>query len=1167
MPNRLANETSPYLLQHKDNPVDWYPWGPEALARSKELDRPILLSIGYSACHWCHVMEHESFEDAQVASVMNRWFINIKVDREERPDLDELYMRAVQAFTGGHGGWPMTVFLTPEGKPFFGGTYFPPRPARGMPSFTQVLDHVRNLWATDKAKVAEVTGKIGGYLTSAGRLPRAEGALSPDWLERIAEALDQDFDEEHAGFGKAPKFPPHGSIAALLAHWKRGGDERAKQMALTTLEAMARGGMYDLVGGGFARYSVDTQWLIPHFEKMLYDNAQLVPLYVDAYKITKDPSFLRVVRESLGWIRREMTAPEGGFHSSLDADSEGEEGKFYVWTPPELRAALGFVDGMAVSTLLGVTDAGNFEHATSALRMEVPRERLDPETCALVEGALAKLREVRETRVRPGRDDKIVTAWNALTVSAFARAAAILPDEGYVDTAVKAAEFLLNEVTSNGRLQRTWKDGRAHIPGFADDHAFLVDALVDLYEATFDLRWLREANRLADTLVALFWDTEEGGLYYTGHDAERLLTRSKHLLGGAEPSANGVAARAFARLADLCGRDDLGEYADQILKSYQPLVGRAPRALGVEALAAAWRTGATGQVGLVGEDADFERIVRTRYLPFAVVARITDATPPELPWMEGKTAHGGPTAYVCEDHACLAPVTTPDALEAQLDHRATARTPGRMHAPALPSDPDAWIGSAPLSLADLRGNIVVLDFWTYCCINCLHVLPELAKLEASTAGEAVVVIGVHSAKFATERERESVVAAVGRNNIRHPVVLDGEHTLWDAYTVRSWPTIIVLDVDGRVAWQKAGEVAHDELLAVVRRLQAESGEKLGVPAFSPVEQQVFHGLRYPGKVSVWPEIIQQAHGADPLAGGRMYVSDTGNHQIVEAELSRGPDGWPVARRLRTFGGEAGFADGVDARFTRPQGTARVGDTLWVADTENHAIRRIDLDSGEVTTVAGTGRLGRGLDGDGALPRRISLRSPWDIAASTNREGGAEAVFIAMAGMHQLWVYLPADDQIGPLCGSGVEDHVDGPPADAALAQPSGLSLVGRYLFFADSETSSIRVFDLGEHKVGTLLGRGLFDFGDVDGTRDEALLQHPLAVCASEGFLYVADTYNHKLKAVDLRGGTIGTVATGFAEPGGLALCGDFILVADTNNHRIAAVHRATGEVRTVDVG
>ncbi len=1178
MANRLAHETSPYLLQHAENPVDWFPWGPAALDRARAENKPILLSIGYSACHWCHVMAHESFEDPAVAAVMNAGFVNVKVDREERPDLDELYMRAVQAFTGGHGGWPMTVFLTPEGKPFFGGTYFPPRPARGIPSFEQVLHHVGTVWAQDPAKVSEVTAKIGGYLESAGRLPRAEGALTDDWLDRLASVLEREFDRKDAGFGGVPKFPPHGGIAVLLAHWQRTDAAPSRTMATATLDAMAKGGMYDLLAGGFARYSVDSHWRVPHFEKMLYDNAQLVPLYIDAWRITEAPHHARIARETLDWVLREMTAPEGGFRSSLDADTEGEEGRFYVWTPAQLRAALGVLDGMRVSTLLGVSDAGTFEHGTSVLRTELPWEQLAQADQDLLSRALPMLLAERAKRVHPGRDDKIVTAWNALMISAFARAGAALDEPRYRDAATRAARFLLDSLRINGRLQRTWKDGRAHIPGFADDHAFLVQALIDLYACTYDLDWLAEANILADTTLDLFWDRSEGGLFYTGSDAEVLLTRSKHLMGGAEPSANGVAALAFARLELLCGRADLGEKADRILLSYQALVDRAPRALGVEALAAAWRTGATQQIGVVGGGAEaLLGLIARRYLPFSVTAWSPGGDQPFLPWMSDKPLLAHATAYLCEGRTCLAPTADPFELAEQIDaatrpkREASGKAPVRVRAPAFPTEPAAWLGSPPLSLAGLAGSVVVLDFWTYCCINCLHVLPELAQLEASLAGEPVIVIGVHSAKFGTEREPENVARAVARHDVRHPVVLDPTHALWSAYAIRSWPTVVVLDATGRIAWQKAGEVTHAEVLPVVQRLVAEA-KAAGIAA-EPVRAPLrvvpnAPALRFPGKLTVWPDLAGQAHGADPFADGRVYIADTGNHRIVEAALTRGPDGWPRARRLRTFGsGVCGFADGTkeSAQFNAPQGVARAGDTLWVADTQNHALRRIDLRTGAVDTAAGTGRLGRGLPSEGESPRHTALRSPWDVAVGM-RAGKTDAVFIAMAGAHQVWVYLADADQIGPLFGSGAEDHVDGSPEESALAQPSGLSLVGRYLFFADSETSSVRVFDLAEHRVGTLVGRGLFDFGDVDGPPSDALMQHPLGVAAGEGQLYVADTFNHKIKTVDLRGGGTHTLAGGdksvFFEPGGLALAGDFLLVVDTNNHRVRVVHCGNGRVR-----
>ncbi|MCK6548906.1 thioredoxin domain-containing protein, partial [Myxococcota bacterium] len=585
MSNRLAHETSPYLLQHAHNPVDWYPWGEEALARAKAEDKPILLSVGYSACHWCHVMEKESFEDPETAARMNRDFVAIKVDREERPDLDELYMHAVQAFTGGRGGWPMTVFLLPDGRPFLGGTYFPPKPGRGMPSFTQVMTRAIELYTRERDKLERVSAQVVASLQGLGALPEPDDALATDWLGPIVHAASDVFDARWAGFGAAPKFPSHGTLAVLFAAWRRTGSRHALAMATKTLDAMARGGMYDLLAGGFARYSVDERWAVPHFEKMLYDNAQLVPVYVASWAATKNEDHRAIARETLDFVLRELTHARGGFFSALDADSEGVEGRHYVFTPEELVTILGADDGARAAALFDVTREGTFEHGTSVLRFAVERPELSDEDRALYARVRPVLLTARETRVRPGLDDKIITAWNGLMITALARAARVLGDATYRAAAEKAAAFLLEEVTVDGRLMRTWKDGRARHLGCLDDHVCLAEGLVELWEATFDRRWLDAALRLADDTVRLFWDDADGGLFFTGHDAERLVARSKNLVGGATPSGNGTAAHLFVRLDALCGRADLGAKAERILRSYQTLLERAPRALGPEALA------------------------------------------------------------------------------------------------------------------------------------------------------------------------------------------------------------------------------------------------------------------------------------------------------------------------------------------------------------------------------------------------------------------------------------------------------------------------------------------------------------------------------------------------------------------------------------------------------
>ncbi len=974
----------------------------------------------------------------------------------------------------------------------------------------------------------------------------------------------------------------------LLAWHHRSGDARSREMALDTLDAMARGGMWDHLGGGFARYSVDGEWRIPHFEKMLYDNAQLVPVYVQAWQLTGAARFRRIARDTCDWVLREMTHPEGGFASAQDADSEGEEGRFYGWTPKELRDALGLLDGMRVATLCQVTDAGTFEHGTSVLRVDEPLEDLDPADRELLAAAFPRLKEIRDARVWPGRDDKVITAWNALMISALAKAGAAFGDDRYVDAAEAAAEFLLGNLVVEGRLQRTWKDGRAHVPAFADDHAALCVALLDLWEATHDPFWLAEANGLATRTIALFWDDADSGLFYTGHDAEALVSRSKRMLGGAEPSANGLAALAFARLAVLSGRDDLGRYADTLVRQYQPVLARAPRALGAEALAAEWRTGRTQELVIVGERGDARTRgllaeARKRHRPFLVTAVVPPAAVEEvtalLPWIEGK---GGaePTAYLCEGRSCRIPVRDPAALGKQLGAEEKPRPVGfgRDRAPALPSAPALWLNTdRAFDLDALKGQVVVLDFWTYCCVNCMHVLPELAELEQRFAGESVVVVGVHSAKFPAERELDRVRAALGRHDVRHPVVHDPDHALWEQYAVKSWPTVMVLDPEGRIAWRQPGEADADTLTRVVRRLLKESAAAgtLAAPVWQvPDAARVERPLAFPGKVAVWPPTAMQEQGADPLSGdGRLYIADTGHHRVIEAALSVGPDGWPAATVARVWGsGEAGLADGgaESARFREPQGLDRTGTDLYVADTGNHAIRHIDLDTGRVRTVAGTGQLGRSRMTSGPA-REVALRSPWDVAAAGVEHGatapGQDLVFVAMAGSHQIWALVPSQGRIAPFAGTGAESHVDGPPQEAALAQPSGLSLFGRYLFFADSEVSSIRFVDLQQRQVGTIVGAGLFDWGDVNGRGAEVRLQHPLDVTTAGGDVWVADTFNGKVKRIDLKTGETTTAAEGLSEPGGITRLGGYLVVADTNAHRLVVMRRATGEVRELTLG
>jgi len=547
MPNHLANETSPYLLQHVNNPVDWHPWGPEALALSKKLNKPIFLSIGYSACHWCHVMEHESFENEAIAKSLNEKFVCIKVDREERPDLDQIYMNAVQMMTG-RGGWPMSVFLTPDLKPFFSGTYWPPKRSRGMPGFDEVIAGVSNAWETNREAVVDTADKLTKEL---GKIDQqgGDGTLTEGLIAGAFQHFRNTFDSTHGGFGGAPKFPSPMGLQLLLRYWHRKRDRQALNMVKVTLDRMAAGGIYDHLGGGFARYSVDARWLVPHFEKMLYDNAQLAATYVEAYQATGEENYARVVRETLDYTLRDMTDPAGGFYSTEDADSEGVEGKFYVWTPTQLREVLGDAAAATFAKVYDVTDHGNFEHANI---LNLPKS-IDQQATALghdideLRKELADSREklfaAREPRIHPAKDDKVIVAWNGLMIDTMARAGAVLGEQRYIDAAVKAADFLLNTLRrADGRLLHTWRNGQAKLDAYLDDYANLANGLVSLYEATFEGRHLDAAIALMQTVIDHFADSKGGGFYYTADDHEQLIVRSKDFTDNAVPSGNAMAA-------------------------------------------------------------------------------------------------------------------------------------------------------------------------------------------------------------------------------------------------------------------------------------------------------------------------------------------------------------------------------------------------------------------------------------------------------------------------------------------------------------------------------------------------------------------------------------------------------------------------------------------------
>ena len=679
MPNRLIKETSPYLLQHAHNPVDWYPWGPEALERAKSEDRPILLSVGYSACHWCHVMERESFEDRRIAELMNESFVCIKVDREERPDVDSIYMSAVQAMTGS-GGWPMTVFLTPDGKPFYGGTYFPPDDRGGLPGFPKVIRAVANAYRQNRSDLLLNTDKLLERMRQASSGARSLDPLTADLLRQAYSSISGQFDDRYGGVGMQPKFPQPMTYEFLLRHHLRTGDSQPLEMVELTLDRMAKGGIYDQIGGGFHRYSTDTFWLVPHFEKMLYDNALLVRLYLHAYQVTGNPLYRRVVEETLDCLTREMLAPEGGFYSAQDADSEGVEGKFFVWLPEEILEALGKADGEVVNRYFGVTRQGNFEGKNIlnvTEKSDGVAEQLgmsEDELGGVLERGRARLLEVRENRVRPERDDKVLTAWNALALSAFAEAAVVLGSDELRTVARKNAAFLLDNLIQNGRVLRTYKDGHAKLNGYLEDYAYLIDGLLCLHEATLESRWLRQAIRLGEDIVELFWDDPSGQFYDTGRDHEEMVIRPRDISDNATPSGSSMAANVLLRLAVITGDSEYERRAVTTLRNARELIERFPTGAGHWLSALDFYLTPTREIAIVGDGGGRETQalvseVYRHFVPNRVLVGGSDGDDAlsRLPLLEGRgSIDTRPTAYVCQNYVCGLPVTEPEKLAEQL---------------------------------------------------------------------------------------------------------------------------------------------------------------------------------------------------------------------------------------------------------------------------------------------------------------------------------------------------------------------------------------------------------------------------------------------------------------------------------------------------------------------
>ncbi len=694
-PNRLAGETSTYLLQHAHNPVDWFPWGEEAIEQARQSDKPILLSVGYSACHWCHVMAHESFEDPETAALMNRLFVNIKVDREERPDIDEIYMKAVQLLTG-HGGWPMTVFLTPDLKPFYGGTYFPPFDKHGLPSFKRLLLGIEEAWNERRAEITESSADIAEHLSLLDKVLGEQRPLDNSVINHAIDALIKVFDYRWGGFGNAPKFPHTSSLSLAMRRSRSGQAGRASReeeclnIVRTTLDQMAYGGIHDQIGGGFARYSVDKQWLIPHFEKMLYDNALLCRNYLDGYLLTDRQYWLTVARGILDFVQSELTTPEGAFYSSLDADSEGEEGKYYVFRQHEIIEAVGAEDALWVNEIFGLSERGNFERGATVLSLTGPPEALAKTFSMTVEEfwqrlnpLKARLLELRQKRVRPGRDEKVLTSWNALMISAFVDGYRVAADESYLATARKAARFILDNLLVDGRLLRTWGRGKSKLNGYLDDYAYFVQALLDLASVDFDPIWYNTACSLGQSMVTYFFDKKEDCFFFTSNDHEQLIARPKNFIDGSTPSATSAAIFALLRLGRLSGNGSYTQMAEEAMKVFSPYFARVPDQFSNMLCALDFHLSPGAQIALVADSSqrgtwqEMLFALHSHYLPNSVIIlqdikdRKAGSEPPEpiaqSPLLSGRgLVDNKATVYICQNSTCQQPINDPEKLASAL---------------------------------------------------------------------------------------------------------------------------------------------------------------------------------------------------------------------------------------------------------------------------------------------------------------------------------------------------------------------------------------------------------------------------------------------------------------------------------------------------------------------
>ncbi len=673
--NNLIHETSPYLLQHAHNPVEWFAWSDEAFAKAKNEDKPILISIGYSACHWCHVMEHESFEDEATARLMNENFVNIKIDLEERPDVDQIYMQFVQMTTGS-GGYPLNVFLTPDKLPFFGGTYFPPVNRYNMPSFSRVLESIADAWQSRRDELLDSATDILGEMRRVGLAEMSPSQLSLDQLDAAFLGFTKTFDSVNGGFGGAPKFPPPMSLEFLLRYFRQTSDENALAIVKKTCDEMAAGGIYDQLGGGFHRYTVDAIWLTPHFEKMLYDNAQLARIYLHLFQVTKDEFYKRIAVETLEYIKREMLDERGGFYSAQDADSEGVEGKFFVWTPPEIVEILGAEDARIFNYFYDVTTHGNFEeknilNVKNSLEVSAAQLKISvDELKEVLDRGRKRLFEAREKRIKPFRDEKVLTAWNGLMLATFAEASAILQSAEYLEIARRNADFVLENMRNGEYLLRTFKDGQAKLNAYLEDYANFADGLIELYQVSGEAKYLREAKSFADLMITEFWDAEAGGFFFTANNHEPLLMRSKDFYDNATPAGNSAAADVLLKLSKIYGDEKYERFAVTLLRLVAPQIRRYPNAFGRVLSVLEFHLNATKEIIVIGEKGNaLEKEIWREYLPFKVVVLSGGKTEESLPLLENRaTVEGKPTAYICENFVCQKPVTSVEDFKKQIEN-------------------------------------------------------------------------------------------------------------------------------------------------------------------------------------------------------------------------------------------------------------------------------------------------------------------------------------------------------------------------------------------------------------------------------------------------------------------------------------------------------------------